>query len=67
MEFTVICYVAPITVAAQSEVWTVFAHSNTGSMGSNPTQGMDVFVQVAALQWADSPSKEPYRLCKKIK
>jgi hypothetical protein len=35
-----------ITVAAQSEAWTVFACSNAGIIGSNPTQGMDdcVFV-----------------------
>jgi hypothetical protein len=32
-------------------------------MGLNPTQGMDVpmSVQVAALQWADPPSKERER------
>jgi hypothetical protein len=32
----------PITVAARSEAWTIFARSNTGIVGSNPTQGMDV-------------------------
>jgi hypothetical protein len=32
------------TVAEQSKVQTVFAGSNTGIMGSNPTTGMDVFV-----------------------
>jgi hypothetical protein len=31
----------PITVAPQSKAWTVFARSNTGIVGSNPTQGMD--------------------------
>jgi hypothetical protein len=31
----------PITVAARSKVWTVFARSNTGIVGSNPKQGMD--------------------------
>jgi hypothetical protein len=31
-----------ITVAMQSKACTVFAHSNAGIMGSNPTQGMDV-------------------------
>jgi hypothetical protein len=43
-------------------------------MDSNPTWGMNVCVrlfsvlscvQVAALRRADSPSKGPYRLCKK--
>jgi hypothetical protein len=27
----------PITVAARSEAWTVFARSNTRIVGSNPT------------------------------
>jgi hypothetical protein len=31
----------PITVAAQCKAWTVFARSNAGIVGSNPTQGMD--------------------------
>jgi hypothetical protein len=34
--------IMPITVAALSKVWNVFACSNTGIVGSNPTQGMDV-------------------------
>jgi hypothetical protein len=34
----------PITVAAQSLVWTVFVRSNTGVMGSNPTRSMDVCI-----------------------
>jgi hypothetical protein len=36
----------PITGAAQSsnKTWTVFAHSNTGIVGSSPTQDMDVCV-----------------------
>jgi hypothetical protein len=34
--------VEPITVAARSEAWSVFANSNAGIVGSNPTQGMDV-------------------------
>jgi hypothetical protein len=33
---------APITVAGRAKAWTVFARSNTGIVGSNPTQGMDV-------------------------
>jgi hypothetical protein len=36
----------PITVAARSKAWTVFARSNTGIVGSNHTQGMDVCVCV---------------------
>jgi hypothetical protein len=35
-------YGVPITVAARSKAWTVFARSNTGIVGSNPTQDMDV-------------------------
>jgi hypothetical protein len=34
----------PITVAARSKAWTVFARSNAGIVGSNPTRGMDVCV-----------------------
>jgi hypothetical protein len=36
----------PITVAARSKAWTVFAHSNTGIVGSNPVQLMDVCVRL---------------------
>jgi hypothetical protein len=32
----------PITVAARPKARTVFARSNAGIVGSNPTQGMDV-------------------------
>jgi hypothetical protein len=32
----------PVTVTARSKAWTVFARSNAGIVGSNPTQGMDV-------------------------
>jgi hypothetical protein len=64
----------PITVAARSKAWTVFAHSNAGIVGSNPNQGTDVCicvysvfvlfcVYVAALRRADPPSKESYRVC----
>jgi hypothetical protein len=35
----------PITVAARSKTWTVFARSNTGIVGLNPTRGMDVYVR----------------------
>jgi hypothetical protein len=64
----------PITVAARSEVWTVFACSKAWIVGSNPTQTVDVCVcvysvlvlscvQVSALHRADPSSKESYRLC----
>jgi hypothetical protein len=33
-------------VAAQSKAWTVFARSNAGTVGSNPTQGIDVFLHL---------------------
>jgi hypothetical protein len=36
-----VCYL-PITVAVRSNACTVFARSNAGIVGSNPTQGMDV-------------------------
>jgi hypothetical protein len=32
----------PVTVAERSEAYTVFTRSEAGTMGSNPTQGMDV-------------------------
>jgi hypothetical protein len=35
----------PITVAAQSKAWTVFVLWH-GVVGSNPTQGMDVWVRL---------------------
>jgi hypothetical protein len=34
----------PITVAERSKVGTIFARSNAGIVGSNPTEGMDVCV-----------------------
>jgi hypothetical protein len=34
----------PIAVATRSEVLTVLVRSNIGIVGSNPTQGMDVYV-----------------------
>jgi hypothetical protein len=36
----------PITVAARSKAWTIFSHSNTGIVDSDPTQGMDVCIKV---------------------
>jgi hypothetical protein len=32
----------PVTVAERSKTWTVFARADTGTVGSNTTQGMDV-------------------------
>jgi hypothetical protein len=32
----------PITVVAQSKAWTLFARSDAGIVGSDPTRGMDV-------------------------
>jgi hypothetical protein len=34
---------APFTVAERCKAWTVFARSAAGIVGSNPTQGMDVW------------------------
>jgi hypothetical protein len=39
-------YPQPITVAARSEAWTVFAQSNTGILWSSPTRGMDICVRL---------------------
>jgi hypothetical protein len=36
----------PITVSARSKAWTVFTRSNAGIVGSNLTQGMDVYVRL---------------------
>jgi hypothetical protein len=36
----------PVAVAARSKVWTVFALSNVGIIGSIPIEGIDVFVYV---------------------
>jgi hypothetical protein len=36
----------PITVAARSKAWTVFARSNTGIVGTNPSPVMDVYVRL---------------------
>jgi hypothetical protein len=63
---------SPITVAARSRAWAVFARLNIGFVGSSPTPGMDVCVRiffvlfcvyVAALLRDDPPSRESYRLC----
>jgi hypothetical protein len=36
--------IEPITMAARSKAWIVFARSNAEIVGSNPTQGMDVCI-----------------------
>jgi hypothetical protein len=35
-----------ITVAARPKAWNVYDCSNTGIVGSNPTQGMDVCLRL---------------------
>jgi hypothetical protein len=40
----------PITVAARSKAWNVFPRSNTGIVGSNPTQGMVVCLRVVCVR-----------------
>jgi hypothetical protein len=32
----------PVMVAERSRAWTIFAHVDARTVGSNPTQGMDV-------------------------
>jgi hypothetical protein len=36
----------PIMVTARFKAWTVFARSNAGIVGSNPTRGIDVCVRL---------------------
>jgi hypothetical protein len=36
----------PLTVAVRAKTWTVFARSNIGIVGSNPSRGMDVCVRL---------------------
>jgi hypothetical protein len=40
------CWKWEIPVAALSKVWTVFSRLNSGILGSNPTQGIDVYVRL---------------------
>jgi hypothetical protein len=35
-----------IKVVERSKAWSVFARSNTVIVGSNPTQGMDVYLRL---------------------
>jgi hypothetical protein len=70
-----VCYSTETTItgAARSKAWTVFARSNTGLVGSNPTEGMYVCVRLfcvfvvlcvgSGLTTDWFPSKESYRLC----
>jgi hypothetical protein len=65
----------PVTVAARSKAWTVFAPSNARIVGWNLTPGMDIgivcvccvfvlfCVKVELLRLADPRSKVSYRLC----
>jgi hypothetical protein len=57
-------------VAARARAWIIFPHSNTGVVGSNPTQGMDVCVRwfcvcvvLCVGRGLDPPSKGSYWLC----
>jgi hypothetical protein len=44
--YSVVYLRKPTTVAARYKAWTIFARSNTGVVGSNPTQDMDVCVHL---------------------
>jgi hypothetical protein len=62
----------PITTAERSKVQNIFAHSNTGIAGMNPTQDMDVCLRLCCICFVlckqrpyDGlvlPSKESYQL-----
>jgi hypothetical protein len=45
----------PVTVVARSKVCTVFARSDAGIVGSNPTQGMDVWYVYASIMYLCCP------------
>jgi hypothetical protein len=68
----------PTTVTAQSKAWIVFARSNIGVVGSNPTRGMDVCMRLfcvysvvvcvgSGLATSWSPVQESYRLCMELR
>jgi hypothetical protein len=44
--FSSVSLYLPITMAARSKAWTVFARSNTGVVGWNPIRSMDVCVRL---------------------
>jgi hypothetical protein len=60
-------------VTARSKAWSVFARSNAGIVGSNPTHAMDVCLRLfcvcvvlcvgSGLATGWFPVKESYRLC----
>jgi hypothetical protein len=79
LDLYILIIVRPITVAERSKACTVFARSEAWILGSNPTQGMDVwclclsvcvyaifcvYVQVETLRRTDHPPKESYRTSK---
>jgi hypothetical protein len=41
--------IGPITVAERYKAWTVIARSNTGIVGWNPTEAMDVCAFILCL------------------
>jgi hypothetical protein len=41
--------VTEITMAALFKAWNIFDPLNTGNVGSNPSQDMDVFVRLLCL------------------
>jgi hypothetical protein len=47
--------IQPITVAVRCKAWTVFARSNAGIAGSNPTQSMDVCLRLFCACVGSSP------------
>jgi hypothetical protein len=63
----------PITVAKQSRPWNVFARSNAGIVGENPTGSMRLSCVCAVLcrqrssDSSDLPSKDSYELSIKIR
>jgi hypothetical protein len=82
-EFFIHSIFKPVTVAERSKAYTVFARSEAGIVGSNSTQGMDVWylvfvcvcvyaifcvcVQVEVLQRTDHQPKESYQMSSKPK
>jgi hypothetical protein len=71
MNMHMVTVVEPVTVAERSKACTVFDRSEAGIVGSNLTQGVDVWcaffcvcVQVEALRRADHPPKEFCRMSK---
>jgi hypothetical protein len=45
----------PITITERSKAWTVFARSNAGVVGSNPTQSMEVLPTILGIRnWSET-------------